>query len=57
VTTSDRDLQQVAMFAEVLVRLAISLVLTPQTIIPLDDDAATRAALHRLLDPVIAPLA
>ncbi len=57
VTASDGDLQQVAMFAEVLVRLAISLVLTPQTIIPLDDDAATRAALHRLLDPVIAPLA
>ena len=56
-TASDGDLQQVAMFAEVLVRLAISLVLTPQTIIPLDDDAATRAALHRLLDPVIAPLA
>ncbi len=57
VTAGDDDLQQVAMFAEVLVRLAISLVLTPQTIIPLDDDAATRAALHRLLDPVIAPLA
>ena len=57
VTASDGDLQQVAMFAEVLVRLAISLVLTPQTIIPLDDDAATRAALHHLLDPVIAPLA
>lgn len=50
------DLGQVAMFAEVLVRLAISLVLTPQTVIPLDDDAATRAALHRLLDPVITPL-
>lgn len=52
---ADGDLQQVAMFAEVLVRLAISLVLTPQTIIPLADDAATRAALHRLLDPVITP--
>lgn len=50
------DLDQVAMFAEVLVRLAISLVLTPQTVIPLDDDATTRAALHRLLDPVITPL-
>lgn len=49
------DLDQVAMFAEVLVRLAISLVLTPQTVIPLDDDDATRAALHRMLDPVITP--
>lgn len=47
----------VAMVAEVLVRLAISLVLTPETSIPLHDDAAARAALHRLLDPLLTPLA
>lgn len=54
--SAHRGPDQVAMFAEVLVRLAISLVLTPQTVIPLDDDEATRRALHRLLDPVITPL-
>ena len=43
--------------AEVLVRLAISLVLTPMTVIPLGDDATARRALHRLLDPVLTPLA
>ena len=55
-TARRSDDDQVAMLAEVLVRLAISLVLTPQTVIPLDDDPATRAALHRLLDPLITPL-
>lgn len=51
------DLQPVAVFAEVLIRLAISLVLAPQTTIPLDDDEATRAALHRLLDPIVSSIA
>lgn len=46
----------IAMVAEMLVRLAISLVLTPETALPLDDDEAARAALHRLLDPLLAPL-
>ncbi|MBX7068607.1 MAG: TetR/AcrR family transcriptional regulator [Microthrixaceae bacterium] len=47
----------VAMFAELLVRLAISLVLTPQTVIPVGDDDESRAVLHRLLDPLIAQFA
>lgn len=46
----------VAMVAELLVRLAISLVLTPQTVLPLDDTDEARAALHRLLDPLLVPL-
>lgn len=46
----------VAVVSEVLVRLAISLVLTPETALPLGDDDAARAALHRLLDPIVAPL-
>lgn len=51
------DDPQVAMVAELLVRLAISLVLTPETAIPLDDDEAARSALHGLFDPLLAPLA
>ncbi|MFN8052128.1 MAG: TetR family transcriptional regulator [Acidimicrobiales bacterium] len=54
---SDEQLTDAAVVAEVLVRLAISLVLTPATVIPLDDDEAARTALHRLLDPVLTPLA
>lgn len=51
--TTDDD---VAIVAEVLVRLAISLVLTPETVIPAHDPLAARSALHRLLDPIVTPL-
>jgi len=50
-------LESAAVLAEVLVRLAMSLVLTPETVLPLDDPGATRVALHRLLDPLVTPLA
>lgn len=40
--------------AEVLIRLTTSLALAPQSTLPLDDDDdAARAALHRLLDPLL----
>jgi len=40
--------------AELLVRLAASLVITPQGSLPLHDEAAARRALHDLLDPLLA---
>ena len=39
--------------AEMLVRFGVSLLITPQGTLPLDDPAATRAALHALLDPLL----
>lgn len=39
--------------AELLVRLATSLLLTPESSIPLEDDDAARAALHALFDPLL----
>jgi AcrR family transcriptional regulator len=45
--------------AELLVRFATSLMITPQSGLPLADDDATRSALHALLDPLlqVAPVA
>lgn len=51
------SVESVALVAETLVRLAISLVLSPETVLPLGDPEAARAALHRFLDPITAPLA
>jgi AcrR family transcriptional regulator len=56
VTTADQR-RQVAAVAELLVRLAISLVVTGPGAIPSADDDASRAVLHSLFDPLIAPLA
>lgn len=42
--------------AEVLVRLATSLVIAPESSLPLDDEDAARRALHALLDPLLVPL-
>lgn len=39
---------------ELLVRLATSLVLSPESSLPLDDDEAAVSALHELLDPLLA---
>ena len=50
------DSERVAQVAEVLVRLAISLVLADDTVLPIDDADAS-AALHRLFDPLLDPLA
>jgi hypothetical protein len=41
--------------AEVLIRLAISLSLAPESVIRLHDEKASRAALHDLLDPLLRP--
>ena len=49
--------QHVAAVAEMLVRLAISLVVSGPGAIPVDDDEASRRVLHSLLDPLLAPLA
>jgi AcrR family transcriptional regulator len=53
----EADRRRVAAVAELLVRLAISWVLTPSTAMPLADDAESRRSLHTLLDPVLVPLA
>ena len=42
--------------AEIAARLGLSFVLTRETVFPVDDDAALRASLHRVLGPVLAPL-
>jgi AcrR family transcriptional regulator len=42
--------------AEIAARLGLSFVLTRDTVFPVDDDAALRASLHRVLRPVLAPL-
>ena len=51
------DADTTATLVEVLVRLAISLVLTPSATFPLDDPDTALAALHRVLDPILAALA
>lgn len=51
------DATLVAMVGELLIRLAISLVITPGGVITNDDPVATRESLHRLLDPILDPLA
>ncbi len=53
----DGSARPVATVAELLVRLAISLVVSGPGAIPVDDDDASRRVLHELLDPVLAPLA
>lgn len=39
--------------AEMLIRFGVSLLLSPQGTLPLDDPDAARAALHTLLDPLL----
>lgn len=39
--------------AELLVRFGTSLLLAPESTLPLDDEAAARAALHGLFDPLL----
>lgn len=51
------DAAQVAAVAELLVRLAISLVVSGPGAIPVGDDDRSRAVLHALLDPLVVPLA
>ncbi|MGH9057717.1 MAG: helix-turn-helix domain-containing protein [Acidimicrobiales bacterium] len=54
-TPSDPGAAQVDLVAEALVRLAISFVLIPGSVVRLDDPAAARPALHRLVGPLLAP--
>jgi len=53
---SAEDRAQVASVSELLVRLAISMVLSEQTVLPIDGPHAS-AEMHRLLDPLLDPLA
>jgi hypothetical protein len=41
--------------AEALVRLGLSFVLLPDSLIDLDDEGAARVALRRLLGPLLSP--
>jgi AcrR family transcriptional regulator len=50
------DRTRVAGVAELLVRLAISLVVSGPGGLPVGDDARSRRALHELLDPLLVPL-
>jgi AcrR family transcriptional regulator len=52
-TTGKKVERRAAAVAEVLVRLAISFSLTPESVVPLRDDKASRVALHDLLDPLL----
>jgi AcrR family transcriptional regulator len=45
--------QEAAEIAEAAARLGLSFVLTPQTIVPLDDPAATTASLRRIVGPLL----
>jgi AcrR family transcriptional regulator len=47
---------QAAELAEVAARLGLSFILTRDTVFPVGDETALRAALHRLLRPVLMPL-
>lgn len=49
----DADLTDAELVAEALVRLAVSFVLVPSSIIDLDDDEEARRALRRLIVPLL----
>jgi AcrR family transcriptional regulator len=51
------DHQAAAELAELAARLGVSFILTRQTVFPTDDPEAARSALHRVLGPMLAPLA
>jgi AcrR family transcriptional regulator len=50
------DEQQAAEAAEAAARLALSFILTRDTVFPVGDPEALRASLHRLLRPLLGPL-
>jgi AcrR family transcriptional regulator len=50
---SDEHAEEVA---EIVARLGLSFILTRDTVFPVDDEAALRAALRRILHPVLLPL-
>jgi AcrR family transcriptional regulator len=53
---SDREASDAELVAEALVRLGLSFVLIPASVINLDDPAAARASLRRLLGPLSSPV-
>jgi AcrR family transcriptional regulator len=56
-TLSDREAADAELVAEALVRLGLSFVLVPESIIDRDDTEAARASLRRLLGPLSSPVA
>lgn len=50
-----RERASVELVAEALVRLAVSFVLMPESIVDFGDERAARAALRRLVGPLLAP--
>ena len=51
------DITQAAVLAESLARLGLSFVLTRETVVPVDDQAALRAAVEALIHPLLRPVA
>ncbi len=51
---ADLDTERAALVSEVLTRLAISLLMTPSTLIDIDDEEGARRALHLIVDPLSA---
>jgi AcrR family transcriptional regulator len=54
---SDREAADAELVAEALVRLGLSFVLIPDSVIDRDDTQAARASLRRLLGPLSSPVA
>jgi AcrR family transcriptional regulator len=54
VTLRDRDRAQVELIAETMVRLALSFLVMPDSCVDLSDDTAARAALSRIIKPLLA---
>ena len=51
------DREEAAQWAEIAARLGLSFILTRETVFPTDDREAARRTLHRVLGPMLAPLA
>jgi AcrR family transcriptional regulator len=51
------DYETASELAELAARLGVSFLLTRETVFPVDDPAAARRTLHRVLGPMLAPLA
>lgn len=51
------DYETASELAELAARLGVSFLLTRDTVFPVDDPAAARRTLHRVLGPMLAPLA
>jgi AcrR family transcriptional regulator len=54
---AELDREEAAELAELAARLGLSFILTRDTVFPRNDIAAARRTLHRVLGPILAPLA